>query len=331
MGGGIQQYREACALWNGPDAHREYIERSRRDAWDLARVLDLDLIRPAYWRMPEKPTRRLDENTFFYGEEGGHWRVMRFNPTLELYQTVDHSPRPDPTFEDLERIVAATEERSAAYQPTLEHFADYVAAQKEFGSTRAVPGGGIGVSVPRERYWLEAVALRPDLVGRYLMAQAVRASKVPAVMASAGLRYLFGGGDFASKNGPFYSPKAFHDLMLPALQKISEACRAAGTYHLFASDGNLWPVAHDLFGASGVEGFYEIDRRSGMDLARLRETFPHLTLLGGVTSETLHLGTVDDVKAEVRSALAVAKEKGSIIVGCSNQIVPLTPMENFWA
>ena len=68
-----------------------------------------------------------------------------------------------------------------------------------------------------------------------------------------------------------------------------------------------------------------------MDLSRLRDTFPHLTLLGGIASETLHVGTKEEVIAEVRSALAVAKEKGSIIVGCSNQIVAPTPAENIWA
>ena len=68
-----------------------------------------------------------------------------------------------------------------------------------------------------------------------------------------------------------------------------------------------------------------------MDLARLRDTFPTLTLLGGIASETLHIGSKEDVIAETRSALAVAKERGSIIVGCSNQIVAPTPAENIWA
>jgi len=140
-----------------------------------------------------------------------------------------------------------------------------------------------------------------------------------------------GGGDFASKKGPFYSPRAFHNLMLPALKKVSDACHAAGAYHMFASDGNLWPVAEDLFGASGVDCYYEIDRRAGMDLARLRDAFPHLTLLGGISSATLHAGTKDEAIHETRTALAVAREKGSIIVGCSNQIVAPTPLENFWA
>lgn len=331
VGGGIQQYREARALWEGPQAHQEFLERSQRDAWDLANKLDLDLIRPSYWRMRIKPTRRIDENTFLYGNPEASWYVMRFDPVLELYQIAERSPQPEMTLEDIERTVVATEERAATYQPKPDDFPDLVAAQREFGETRGIPGSGVGISVPRERVWLEAIALRPDLVGRYLMALAERAAEVPAVMRQIGIRPIFGGGDFASKKGPFYSPRSFHNLMLPALQKISAACRESGTYHLFASDGDLWSLADDLFGASGVEGFYEIDRRSNMDLSRLRDTFPHLTLLGGIASETLHMGTKDEVIAEVRSALAVAKEKGSIIIGCSNQVVPPTPMENFWA
>ena len=331
VGGGIQQYREARALWEGPDAHQEYLERSRRDAFDIIHKLDLDLVRPMYWRMNEKPTRRVDENTFFYGQEDGVWRVMRFDPDLELYQIVLQSPHPRPTEADLARAVEHSEARAGQRQSRPEDYPDLLAALAEFGETRAIPGFGVGVCVPREPEWLEAVALRPDLVGRYLMAQAKNSACTPPAMAQMGLRYLMGGGDFASKNGPFYSPRSFHNLMLPALRVVSEACHAAGTFHMFASDGDLWPVADDLFGASGVDCFYEIDRRAGMDLARLRDTFPTLTLLGGIASETLHIGSKEDVIAETRSALAVAKERGSIIVGCSNQIVAPTPAENIWA
>ena len=87
-------------------------------------------------------------------------------------------------------------------------------------------------------------------------------------------------------------------------------------------------VADDLFGKSGVEGFYEIDKDCGMDLRRLRQRFRHLTLLGGISSARLHAAR-QDVEDEVMSALTVAKEEGSILVGCSNMVVPETPYENF--
>jgi hypothetical protein len=327
VGGGIQQYREVRALWDGDDAHQEYLARSLRDAFDLIKVLDLDLVRVGYWRQPEKPSAKIDDCTFRFGDDS-NWRVMLFTPETELWQVIDQSLSPEPTMADLERQVAAMQESAGRYAPQPESFTDLIAALAEFGEERAVPGYGVGLAVPRDRWWLEAIALRPDIVRGYLDACAANAALYPAAMAKLGLRYLMGGGDFASQKGPFYSPRAFRELMLPGLQVISEACHAVGAVHMFASDGDLWPVSEDLFGNSGVDCFYEIDRRSGMDLKRLRETFPHLTLLGGIASETLHTGTREDVIAEARSALEVAQEYGGIIVGCSNQLVAPTPMAN---
>ena len=328
VGGGIQQYREACALWEGPEAHAEFLERSRRDAFDLIEVLDLDLVRVGYWRLNARPSARLDEHTFRYGDPEGAWQVMRFDPQTELYQVVGRSPTAPPTVADLEALVVEEEAAAATYQPLPEHFGDCFAALEHFGDHRAVPGSGMGLAVPREPVWLEACALRPELVGRLLDAQCLRAVRSIDAQAPLGLRLMMGGGDFAGHGGPFFSPRTFHELMLPRLQQISEACRRQGMFHMFASDGNLWPVADELFGASGVEGFYEVDRRAGMDLQRLRERFPHLTLLGGISSETLHLGTVEEVVAETRDALAAAHELGSIIVGCSNQVISQTPPGN---
>ena len=88
-----------------------------------------------------------------------------------------------------------------------------------------------------------------------------------------------------------YSPKTFVNLFLPALQRVSEICHKHGGAHLFASDGNIWPVADVLFGQAGIDGYYEIDRRAGMDLESLREQFPALVLLGNISSHTVHLGS----------------------------------------
>jgi uroporphyrinogen decarboxylase len=338
VGGGIQQWRESKALWDGEDAHREFLERSRQDAHDLARALDVDYVRPSYWRKNEKPTRRIDAHTFMFGDPDDSWYVMRFDPDTELYQVVDTSPgavqtprASSATLADIERHVEAAERSAERYEPGPASFADAAAALEVFGHERAVPGAGVGICVPREAIWLEAVALQPHLVARYLNAQAERAVRNAACQAGMGLRFLQGGGDFAGKNGPLYSPKAFHELMLPALQKVSAGCHEHGCFHMFASDGDLWPVAEDLFGASGVDAFYEIDRQAGMDLRRLRERYPELTLMGGISSETLHVGTREQVVAETLSAIEVAKQTGSIMVGCSNQVVAKTPIGNFMA
>ncbi len=328
VGHGMQRYRESVARWEG--WLDEFEARTTHDVLEISERLDLDLVRPAYWRYPHDPIARIDENTFKYGDEDGYWWVARFYPETELFQDVDRAPRPEPTIEEVRRAADASEAAAeSGSSPSPESFADLQAAITFYGERRAIPGGGTGVSILRERHWLEAMALEPETVRRYLVARAKINCRTIPVMAQMGLKILFGGGDFAGKNGPLYSPKAFHDCMLPALQIVSKCCDEHDTWHFFASDGNLWPVAEDLFGNSGVQGFYEIDRRCEMDLELLRDTFPHLRLCGGISSETLHQGTVEDVVAETRSALEVARRRGQIVVGVSNQVVPVTPLENF--
>ena len=332
VGGGKQQWRESKALWEGPDAHAEYLERSRQDAYDIVKVLDLDLVRPTYWRMAEKPTKKIDEYTYMYGDREGTWRVMRHDPDTELYQIVEQSPQPELTMDDIERSVEAGERSIGNYRPTAESYADLKAALDEFGDERAVPGGGVGCNVSyKQPVWLEAMALRPDLIARHFAVQAERGNRCADAQHQLGLRILFGGGDFCAQAGPFYSPKLFHELTLPALTKISDGCHKNAQFHCFATDGNAWPVADDLFGASGVDCFYEIDGRAGMDLGKLRTRFPHLTCLGNISSYTLHLGTKDDVIRETMGCLEAAKEFGGCVVGCSNQIISQTPPENLWA
>ncbi|KPJ58481.1 MAG: hypothetical protein AMS15_08325 [Planctomycetes bacterium DG_23] len=331
VGGGIQKWREAQALWQGEDAHQAYVERSYRDAIDIALFCGHDIIRPTFWRHNVKPSKRIDEYTFLYAQGAeDNWRVLRYDPESEECHIFDYIPRPERTFEDLKKEIEAQEAQIQDYKPKEEDFEIELRAQQQLGAAFVIRVGGVGIGLPLSEMepWLEAVAACPDLVGRLLDIQAERAVRNIEFLAARGFRYFFGGRDFASNQGPMYSPGIFRELILPRLRRVSEACHRSGAYHLFASDGNLWKVADDLFDHSGIDGYYEIDRRAGMDLRRLRERFPGLTLIGNISSHTVHMGTKEEVIAEARSALEEARRSGRIIVGVSNFLVPDTPVEN---
>ena len=329
VGGGIQQYREAVALWNGPDAHAEYLRRCEVDAVAIAKACGHDCIRPYYWRMNVKPAARIDEQTFRYEHPDGSWEVMQFDAPTELYNATEQSPRSEVRFEDLAKIVEDDERAIEDYEPTEERFADILRVVDELGDEYAVRSGGPWTCIPHtEPAWFEATVLAPDLVGRHLDVQVVQSLKNIEFLVPRGVRLFFGGGDMAYNHGPMYSPKVFHDLMVPRLKRISDRCRELGVYHLFGTDGNLWPIADDFYGASGIHGHYEVDRRAGMDIRKVHERFGHIAMFGNISCHTLHLGTVDDVIAETRACMEEAKETGKVVVGCSNLIVPETPIEN---
>jgi len=329
VGGGIQQWREAAALWSGPDAHAEYVERSYQDAIAVSEAFGNDIVRASYWRYGSRPTRKVDENTYLFehGDES-QWRVLRFDPPSEQCEIAPYLPGRELAFEDLDRSLAAQEQSVGDWQPSPPAFE--ARALRELGETHAIRCGGaaLGISLERHTIWFEAILLRPDLIARSLDLQVEYARRSVPVLAAAGFTYLFGGGDFASNEGPMYSPKAFHELMLPRLRQITGICHQHGCSALFASDGDLWPVADDLFGASGVDGFYEIDRRAGMDLDSLHKRYPELVTIGNISSHTLHLGTKDEIRRECEEAIAAGRQHGRTIVGVSNALVPGTPIDN---
>lgn len=326
VGGGIQQWREAKSLWEG--WHEEYLERSFRDAVDLAFATGQDLLRPSYWRAPQKPTKKIDEFTYLYetGEEK-HWTVLKHYPESEQTNLSLYHPR-QLTLEEIKKNVEYWVKDTTDYKPRKEDFAFQIKAQELYGGEKAVEAVGVGVGIPHDSVWLEAMLLDPGIVRASIEYQAARAEKCVEFLHSYGFKYFLGGMDFASEQGPMFSPKVFRELLLPGLKKVSEACRRFGVYHLFASDGNLWPVAGALFGESGIDGYYEIDLKAGMSLERLRQEYPELTLLGNISSWTLSQGNREEVKEEVLSCLETAKKYGGIIVGLSNYALPETPPEN---
>lgn len=332
VGGGVQQWREATAWWNGDDAHDEFVERSFKDAIDVALAADHDIVRVTYWRLNKKPTRRIDDFTFLYeyGPEA-NWKILKYDPATEESRHMDYVPSGEQTFADLERQLDIEEESLQGYQPGEASFAFELRALKLLGHERVVRVGGLGFMLPQDAIWLEATLARPDLVDRFFRLQAERALRNIPFLAAHGFRYLFGGGDLAGQDGPIYSPKVFRQLALPHLQRISDACHRAGCYGMFNSDGNTWAVADDIFGRAGVDGYYEVDRRAGMDLLKLRQRFPSLRMIGNISSHTLYTGTPQDVIDETRACIDEARQARGVVIGVSNYLVVGTPVRNVMA
>ncbi|HUT57475.1 MAG TPA: uroporphyrinogen decarboxylase family protein [Phycisphaerae bacterium] len=336
VGGGIQRWRESVALWNGPQAHQEFLERSLNDAYELCKATGQDLLRWGYWRLGDKPVERIDEFTFKYGDPDGAWWLRHYDPQTEIFEIVEDRRPPAEVprdMDELERHVRQIQEQPVnedAYSTTI---AEASRLMERFGGEYALRFGGGQLVIPFDQpIWLEAVAARPDLVADYLDRQVSRRRPVLRALADAGVKLAFGGGDCASPAGPMYSPKAFGELMLPRLKQLTDLCHRLGMHYLFGSDGNLWPIAADLFGLSGVDGYYEVDRRAGMDLNRLRDEYPDLTMVGAnMSSLTLDQGTVQDVIAETRDCIETARARGRIVVGVSNAPMPSTPPENLHA
>ncbi|MCD6360892.1 MAG: hypothetical protein J7M38_08495, partial [Armatimonadetes bacterium] len=232
----------------------------------------------------------------------------------------------------LERIMAHRIRHYETPRPNPDAYTDLKWYLARFHPQRAVAGSA-GLSIPnRPAVWLEAIASRRELVEAHLDMQCEQACAAIEAQAQLGVDFIWGGGDLAATRGPLYSPRDFHELMLPRLRKMTEVCERHGLVYFFRTDGWLWPIADDLFVNSGVRGYGEIDAVAGMDLAEIRAKLPHLVLWGNVDcAGALVSGTPEEVAAETRSCIDKAAAGGGYILGSSNVIHSQCRTDNFLA
>lgn len=221
-GGGFRRNGTEAAM-RGSDAYAEYVETYIQDWGDLIEELDFDVV-TIPWAGGGVPQKKLDENTYLFGDpESDNWTIMRFSSESDTLYTVDsalnHIGVPL-----IERRVRAMEEwRKHRSKPTRDSFSLLQRFIDRFGGERAIGAGGL-IVIPMEPAWLEAIALRPDLVEIYLDINADRICDEIDVLAEMGIDLVWGGGDLASNLGPAYSPEDFRILMLPRLKRITTKC-----------------------------------------------------------------------------------------------------------
>ena len=88
----------------------------------------------------------------------------------------------------------------------------------------------------------------------------------------------------------------------------------------------------DFFVDIGFDAYQSIQPTAGMDICRLKRDYgDRLALWGGVAVEHLVGGTPEDVRADVRRAMACAKPGGRFILGASHSVAVGTKYDNYMA
>ena len=329
-GGGFRQQGIEAAI-GGADAYREYEDRYFRDWCDLIEALDFDVVSMP-WSGGGAPTRKLDANTYLFGDSDGAWSVLRYDALSDTLHTIDSSLRHEGASRQIEAEVRAMESHHAERtQPGPDSFGLLERAIARFGKDRAIAAGPCLV-IPIEPAWLEAMLLRPDLVSRYVDMQADYACDQIDALAAMGVHIIWGGGDFCTNKGPVYSPAQFRQFMLEPLKRMTARCHEHSLPYIFRTDGVIWPVAQELFVESGADGYGEIDKQAGMEMGEIRRRLPPLILWGNVDcGRTLSALTPAEVAAETRACIDAAAPGGGYILGSSNVIHSGVPTENFLA
>jgi len=327
--GSVSLHRDEAEAWiNGDDAHEEFVEKVHRDVIDFGNAVGFDAIR-APWRETARPSKKLDENTYLYGDlKSAHWEIKKYDPASESFGTYDSSMKTmeiEALEEQIKKIIV---EKTRTFSNT--DFPDIMYYMDKCGKEKEILGSSSIVIPYDPAIWLEGIIMSRQLVELYLDKMAEIECNRMRTFHEMGIKVVWGGGDFADKNGPFYGPVVFREALLPRLKKICELCNSLGMYYVFRSDGNLWPVANELFLESGIAGYGEIDIDSGMDLKRLKEFCgKKITFWGGLSAgDTLLKGSKQQIIDAVKKAIDDAAKGGGYIFGSSNSIISGTPAVN---
>ena len=139
--------------------------------------------------------------------------------------------------------------------------------------------------------------------------------------------------DFATKQGPIFSPAFLRAEHFPGVRQVAEAWHSHGLKVLYHSDGNWKSVIPDLVDC-GVDGFYCLEPSVGMDVVELKNAWPQYVWAGGVDGvDLMERGTPKEVRQEVHRQIIEtdALRTGGLFIDSSSEINPPIRPENYRA
>ena len=323
--------KSQIAFWEG---RRDEVAQSwLEDHLELHRRLELDIVTfpMATWEMPpetgDPPPRRIDANTW----EDRFGRIYKQSEATRDITCV-HDPVRDA------RVFTAAEferepERPVRDERSWRILDTVVQRLKDEKFICGPSGGSIGIVLlgGMERGLLE-LAANPEAVRAATALRVREQNLADEVFVHPDSDAVLWAEDLGYKTGPLIGPAMFRDFFLEANKARARNVKERyGKKILKHCCGNI-NLLMDFFVDIGFDAYQSIQPTAGMDLCRLKRDYgDRITLWGGVAVENLVGGAPEDVRADVRRAMACAKPGGRFILGASHSVAVGTKYENYMA
>lgn len=356
------------AFWE--ERRDEVVQSWKEDAVELYRKLGVyDIVNVnamAFGLVPPKgyspvPPRKIAEGTW-QDEEGRVFRLSEATMDISLVEDPGEWERPiaAPSLPSTIAVpgeeLAGTESEPACGKfhedppdlypdPSVFEVVDHVI--RELGKDRWILWGAgdeaelpifTGTSSPLSERSLCEYATNPELADETAFAWFQRACARDRVMIRPGQDGVMWSQDFAYKTGPMISPDMFRRYVTRYAKKRVAILKDSYGLPVFKhACGNNTSLL-DQFIEIGYTCYQSIQPTAAMDLARVRATVgDRLCLWGGVPVEHLVDGSMDEIRADVRKAVAAGTSAspcgrpGGYIFGTSHSIAVGTKYDNFMA
>lgn len=228
---------------------------------------------------------------------------------------------PDPSVLDYSQVRGQCEK----------HYGEYAT----FGAPWSPFFHEVGWLIGQENFmvWMH---MKPEVVHaiiQHVVDYEVEATRRFLEVADGLLDIAYFGNDFGTQRGLFVSPQMWHEFIRKPLRRYFDVSHDCGCKVMKHSCGSIRDIIPCLI-EDGVDILDPIQvAAEGMDLAGLVRDFgAELCFHGGVdTQRTLPFGSAEDVRDEVRSYLAITKERGGYILCGSQEFIEDIPLENILA
>jgi uroporphyrinogen decarboxylase len=135
--------------------------------------------------------------------------------------------------------------------------------------------------------------------------------------------------DLGSRNGPFFAPELYRQLLMPAHKRICDVFRRRNLPILLHSDGCLAEFV-PLFLECGFNALHPIQEKAGMSLAGLKEKYwDEMVLFGGMNADVLASGEPGLIKQEVKRKIDQGAPGGGYIVASDGPVPPSVSLDSY--
>ena len=156
--------------------------------------------------------------------------------------------------------------------------------------------------------------------------------KAAKVAVECGIDGVWVSEDLGDSNSVFFRKDLFVKHFYPYFKDLVDYVDSLGVPALLHSCGNITAYL-DLIAETKVKSIHPLQRTAGMDLKRIKEHYgKRFCLIGNIdSSRTLPFGSADDVRAEVRQAIADAAPGGGYILASDHSLHDGISVENIVA